>query len=183
MSRPDRSSDAALPEPDAPVDRVDGVDGIGPSEGTPPAVADTQAAAARADFRDLPVLGFSRRRVGFALGAVVAAWVIVVFARQVGEASAAGARAAGLADANAALAAQVEALDQELVRIQDPAYIGQQARGQRMGNGREVPFQLAAGAPPLPDDAPGSASVRVGAVRDRPTPLEAWLDLLFGPGT
>ena len=30
-------------------------------------------------------------------------------------------------------------------------------------------------------DAPGSASVRLGAANDRQTPLESWLSLLFGP--
>ena len=178
MPRPDRSSDAALPEPD---DRTDGA--VPPESARLGAGGDALAALPRADFRDLPVLGFSRRRVGFALVAVVAAWVIVVFARQVGEASAASGRAAELADANAVLAAHVEALEQELVQIQDPLYIGQQARAHRMGNGREIPFQLAADAPPLAEDAPGSASVRVGAVADRPSPLDAWLDLLLGPGT
>ena len=39
---------------------------------------------------------------------------------------------------------------------------------------------LADDAPPLAPDAPGSASVRLGAVVDRPSPLESWLDLLFG---
>lgn len=177
MSRPDRSSDAALQEPD------DRTDGEAPPDAARAVAGDALATLPRADFRDLPVLGFSRRRVGFALVAVVAAWVVVVFARQVGEASAASARAAELADANAVLAAHVEALERELVQIQDPAYISQQARAHRMGNGREIPFQLAPDAPPLADDAPGSASVRVGAVVDRPSPLDAWLDLLFGPGT
>ena len=42
-------------------------------------------------------------------------------------------------------------------------------------------FSLAPDAPPLPKDAPGSASVRLGADTTRVTPLESWLTLLFGP--
>jgi hypothetical protein len=45
---------------------------------------------------------------------------------------------------------------------------------------REIPFTLADDAPPLGPDAPGSAAVRLGAVADRRSPLESWLDLLFG---
>ena len=41
---------------------------------------------------------------------------------------------------------------------------------------------LADDAPPLAADAPGTAAVRLGAVVDRPSPLESWLRLLFGPG-
>ena len=44
---------------------------------------------------------------------------------------------------------------------------------------REIAFSLEADAPALPPDSPGSAALRVGA----PTvvsPLESWLDLLFG---
>jgi len=175
MPPSERTPDAAPAQPDEPIDEP--IDGPAPDAAQAPV-----AAGQRADFRDLPVLGFSRRRVGFALAAVVAAWVIVVFARQVGEASAATARAAELADSNAVLAAHVAALEREVVRIQDPLFIAQQARAHRIGNGREIPFQLAADAPPLPPDAPGSASVRVGAEPNRSSPLESWLDLLFGPG-
>ena len=45
----------------------------------------------------------------------------------------------------------------------------------------EIPFALAADAPSLPPDAPGSAALRVGGQSTARSPLEAWLDLLFGP--
>ena len=60
----------------------------------PGAVAPTPVAAgASASLADLPVAGLTRRRIALLLGALVAAWVIVLFARQVGEASEATARA------------------------------------------------------------------------------------------
>ena len=50
-----------------------------------------------------------------------------------------------------------------------------------MSDGLTVPFALAAGAPVLPADAPGSASVRLGAPPLDKTPLDTWLEVLFGP--
>lgn len=140
------------------------------------------AAAALGTLADLPVAGLTRRRIAFVLAALVVAWVVVLFARQVGEASAATARAEELRQSNAALAAEVEALEDELELIGRQAYIVQQARAHRLGGGREIAFTLEAGAPPLAEDAPGMASVRLGA-RDgeRASPLESWLRLLFGP--
>ena len=81
---------------------------------------------------------------------------------------------------NAALASDVAAAQHELTLIQQQAYIQQQAREYRLGRPREIPFILADDAPPLPPDAPGSAAVRLGEVVDRRTPIESWLDLLFG---
>ena len=52
-----------------------------------------------------------------------------------------------------------------------------QPRGERT---EEIPFTVAA-PPSLPPNAPGSAAVRLGGGTDRPSPLEAWLSLLFGP--
>ena len=75
----------------------------------------------------------------------------------------------------------VEGLARELEQIQRQRYVEQQARGYGLGGAKEIPFTLADDAPPLPDDAPGSASVRLGADRSRVTPLERWLTLLFGP--
>lgn len=140
------------------------------------------AAAALGSLADLPVAGLTRRRIALVLGALVVAWVIVLFARQVSEASAASARAEVLRQSNVELASAVDALKRELELIQRQAYITQQARGYRLGGGREIAFTLEDHAPALPADAPGSASVKLGAVPvDRRTPLESWLQLLFGP--
>jgi hypothetical protein len=138
------------------------------------------AAAALGSLSDLPVAGLTRRRIGLLLAALVAAWVIVLFARQVGEASEAASRADAVRVSNTVLAADVAGLQRELDLIQRQAYVEQQARTYRLGTPQEIPFILADGAPSLGPDAPGSASVRLGAVTERRSPLDAWLDLLFG---
>jgi cell division protein FtsB len=138
------------------------------------------AEAALGSLADLPVAGLTRRRIGLLIAAIVASWVIVLFARQVGEASDAIARADAVRASNTALAADVVGLERELELIRRQAYISQQARTYRLGATNEIPFMLADGAPTLPPDAPGSASVRLGAVTVQRSPLEAWLDLLFG---
>lgn len=144
---------------------------------------DGALATALPDLSALPIAGITRRRLGIILSAVIAAWIVVVFARQVGEASAATSRADVIAQDNEALRLEVAGMRRELQLIQRQEYVVQQARAYRLGTVREVPFSLAPDAPPLADDAPGSAAVRVGSESERITPLERWLDLLFGPGT
>jgi cell division protein FtsB len=133
------------------------------------------------DLAGLPVAGITRRRLAFLAAAFVSAWIVVVFARQVGEASEATTRAEQMQIANAELAADVASLERELELIQRQDYILQQARGYRLGAPNEIPFTLAPDAPPLTADAPGSAAVRLGAGEPSITPLESWLSLLFGP--
>jgi cell division protein FtsB len=150
--------------------------------GAAPAAVRRDAAAATVSLADLPVAGMTRRRIALLLGALVAAWVIVLFAHQVGQASEASARAEAMRASNAALAADVAALQGELDLIQRQAYVEQQARTYRLGAPHEIAFTLADGAPSLAPDAPGSASVRLGAVVERRSPLESWVRLLFGAG-
>lgn len=137
-------------------------------------------ASAAVSLSELPVAGLTRRRIALALGALVAAWVIVLFARQVGEASEAVDRAETARASNVALAGQVTALQRELGLVAQLPYIEQQARRYQLGTAGEIPFRLADDAPPLAADAPGGASVRLGATAEHRTPLESWLDLLFG---
>ena len=122
----------------------------------------------------------SRRRVVTAAGVLLAGLLAVSFARQVGEATAASQRADDLRAANAALHDEVARLERDLGHVQDPRFIELEGRAFGLGGRREVPFALAAGAPALPDDAPGSASVRLGAEPRPASPLDAWLELLFG---
>ena len=156
-----------------------------PGDGRTPAIPAGRpgpaATAALGSLADLPVAGLTRRRIALLLGALIAAWVIVLFARQVGEASAASTRAAQMRVSNQELEATVTALEDELNLIQRQEYIEQQAREYRLGAAREIPFVLADDAPPLAADAPGTAAARLGAEVDRSTPLESWLNLLFGP--
>ena len=135
-----------------------------------------------AALRGLPIAGFSRRRIGWVVAAAVTIWVLAVFVRQVGDASAAQDRANVIRAANAELAARVAALVAEKELIQQPAFVAFTARSFGLGLTRgERPFVLAPGASELPADAPGSAALRVGRVVDERTPLDAWLESLFGP--
>jgi hypothetical protein len=124
----------------------------------------------------------SRRRVVTAAGVLLAALLTLGFVRQVGEASAAADRATELRVANAALREDVARLQQDLHHVQDLSFIQQQGRAFGLGAKGEVAFALAAGAPSLAADAPGSASVRLGAPARPHSNLESWLEVLFGSG-
>jgi hypothetical protein len=128
----------------------------------------------------LPLPSLSRRRLATVAGVVVAAWLVLAFGRQVGDASAASNRADELRIANAALRQDVSTLQQDLARVQDDRFIRLQARQFGLGGPGEIPFTLAADAPALAADAPGSAAVRLGAVHDQRSPLEVWLSTIFG---
>jgi cell division protein FtsB len=171
MRRSPKQPDSGPARPDAPEPE-------GPELAD--AVPTPVAAAALGSLSDLPVAGLTRRRIALLIGALVAAWVIVLFARQVGEASEATARAEAMAAHNAQLTTDVAALERELGLIQRQSYVAQAARGYRLGSPNEIPFTLAEDAPPLPADAPGSASTRLGTAADRERPIDAWARLLFG---
>ncbi len=140
-------------------------------------------ASALVDLSTLSIAGISRRHVAWLAAGLVSAWIVVIFARQVGEASAAATRADQLVSDNATLAADVRSLENEVALIVRPEYVAEAARGYQLGNAHEIPFTLDRSVPAPIDGAPGSASVRLGASNDRQTPLESWLSLLFGPGT
>ena len=153
-------------------------DALDPDDGPVPGSAGSRL---EPGLTALPVVGITRRRLAGGLAALLAAWIVIVFVRQVGEASAASAFADEMTIGNAERQALVAALERELDQIARPRYVDQQARGYGLGTPREIPFALAPGAPPLPDDAPGSAALRVGVDRDDDPPLERWLTVLFGP--
>ena len=52
----------------------------------------------------------------------------------------------------------------------------------RLGGKGEIPFALGAGASALEANAAGSAAVRLGAPVRPTSPLDAWLEVLFGAG-
>jgi cell division protein FtsB len=137
----------------------------------------------RIDLGSLSIAGITRRQVGWVAASLLAVWVVIVFARQVGDATSAANRAVQLAADNAALAAEVDALEDEVALIVRPEYVAIAARGHRLGADREIPFALDPSVPAPVDGSPGSASVRLGAQVDRQTPLESWLSLLFGPSS
>ena len=133
------------------------------------------------DLAALPIIGITRRRAAILLGALLAAWIVIVFARQVSEASNASGRAEAMVAANAGKRTALSGLERELERIQQQRFIEQQARGYGLGRPKEIAFTLEAGAPALDPNAPGSAAQRVGA-HTSVSPVERWLTLLFGPG-
>jgi cell division protein FtsB len=133
------------------------------------------------DLSALSIGGITRRRAGWVAAVLVAAWIVVIFAKQTGEATLAAQRADQIAAENAALVAEVEALESELRLIEQPAYVAHQARGYQLGTSKEIPFSLAPTVKAPGPNSPGSASGRLGAEEERITPLESWLSLLFGP--
>jgi hypothetical protein len=145
-----------------------------------PSQGDRVRASSEPDLATLPIVGLTRRRMAILLGVALAAWVIILFARQVTDAAAATGRAEAMVAANDARRAEVDGLQRELELIQQPAFVNQEARAYSLGGAHEIPFSLAQGAPPLPADAPGSAALRIGAPISV-SPLERWLTLLFGP--
>ena len=167
---------SAPPHPDP-----DGSDLTDDSTGQPDEQLATGPAVVAPDLAALPIVGITRRRVAAAVGVLLAVWVVVVFARQVGEAQAATAEADRIAAANVERQAEVASLERELEVIARQRYVAQQARAYGLGSPREVPFALDPHAPALPPDAPGSAGSRVGSELTGVTPLERWLTVLFGP--
>lgn len=148
--------------------------------GAPPDPEKVRASAEVA-LRALPVAGVSRRRMGWLGGAMISLWIVAVFARQVGEASAAGARADHVRADNAALSAEVAALQHERQVVQERSFVEFQARAYGLGNAQDQRFSLAQNAPPVPPDAPGSASMKLALTPVTQAPMDAWLALLFGP--
>jgi hypothetical protein len=135
----------------------------------------------RASLDGLSLAGITRRRVGLLVVALLSAWILFVFARQVADTAAKAAEADRARVSNAEVAQSVADMQRELALIQQQAFITQQAHGLGLGVAKDHAFVLAADAPPLADDAPGSAAVRLGGQADRETPLESWLSILFGP--
>jgi cell division protein FtsB len=168
---------APQPEPPRRLDEVAPDTDEAATRAVQPPDADAPEAV---DLSGLSIAGITRRRVGWLVAALVAAWIVVVFARQAGETAAASNRADQIARDNAALEEEVAALKSELEIIERPEYVAQQARAYRVGSRQEIPFTLDPSVPDPGPDAPGSAALRVGASEERPTPLESWLSLLFG---
>ncbi len=160
-----RSIDPELPAPD--TDELD------------PATA--PASRPTVDLATLPIVGLTRRRVAMIAAAMLAAWIVIAFARQVAEASEAASRAQDIASGNAMLSLEVAAMQRELESIGRQRFVEQEARAHGVGGVDEIAFTLAPDPPPLAADAPGSAAVRLGAEVEDVSPLERWLTVLFGP--
>ena len=135
----------------------------------------------RASLDGFSIAGITRRRIGWLAVACLSAWILLVFARQVADTAAKAAEADRARVSNAQVAQTVADLQREFALIQQQAFITQQAHGLGLGGEHDHAFVLAADAPPLAVDAPGSAAVRLGGEVDDPSPLDSWLSILFGP--
>jgi len=129
----------------------------------------------------LGIAGVSRRRVAWIALALVAGWIVIGFAGQATTAAQAGAQATAAEEQYAEAVADTAALRRERALVTQERWILQEARAYKLGTSSERPFALDPGAPPLPEDAPGSAARRLGAEEAALSPLEAWLEVLFGP--
>ena len=156
-------------EPEPPTPSADELD---------PAIAESRPSV---DLATLPIAGLTRRRVAMIASAMLAAWIVIAFARQVAEASDASTRAQDIATGNALLSLEVAAMERELEAVGRQRFVEQQARAHGVGGVDEIAFTLAPDTPPLAADAPGSAAVRLGVEVEDVSPMERWLTVLFGP--
>jgi hypothetical protein len=129
-----------------------------------------------------PSLGLSRRRLAVLVAGFLCLYLVGVFARQVGEAAAASEQADRMRDRNAALRQDLDSLRNELELIQRQVFIDSTARGYGLGVAGELTVTLDPNAPPLPVDAPGSIGIAESSSTAAGSPLEAWLEALFGDG-
>jgi hypothetical protein len=150
---PDRPTDDAARAPADPA--------APPAPG--PGPDDAPERPGEPDLKALPIAGITRRRLAMVMGGVLAMWIVVVFARQVSEAAAATSRAEAMVGSNAARKTEIESLERELDRIQQPRYILQQARGYGLGGTHEIPFTVRSAATRR---RPGGQSA--GALADDP---------------
>jgi cell division protein FtsB len=125
-------------------------------------------------------LPLTRRRLALLVAGLFALWLVGVFARQVGDASAAANQADQMRARNAAMQRDITSLDAELQLIKQPAFVSQMARGYLLGAPREIPFTVDPNAPPPPSDAPGAIGIRPDAPSRAGSPLDTWLQALFG---
>jgi hypothetical protein len=75
------------------------------------------------DLATLAIVGITRRRAATLLGVLLVGWIVILFARQVSEASAAATRADAMIATNAEKRAELAGLERELDRIQQQRYI------------------------------------------------------------
>ena len=74
------------------------------------AAASEPGRAATVDLASLPIVGLTRRRMALIVGALLAVWILITFARQVAEASESVTRAEDIATGNAVIRLEVAAM-------------------------------------------------------------------------
>jgi hypothetical protein len=109
--------------------------------------------------------------------AVLAVWLVLVFGRALSDLNEATERQSLLTAETAALNARLDAGHRELELVQTDSFQALQARSFGMGGPGELVFSLEPGAPEALPIVPLGATATTSAAK---TPLETWLDLLFG---
>jgi len=125
----------------------------------------------------IPIAGLDRRSVVLLTACLIVAWLVFVFSRAVADSATATQRVAELRAGNATIEQRLEARQTELAIVQSPAFVALQARAYGLGSPKEQVFSLNPGAPPPPSITPLGEEARSAR---GPSPLDAWLDLLFG---
>jgi cell division protein FtsB len=131
----------------------------------------------------LPTNPITRRRLALVVLGIFVLWLIGIFAHQVTEAQDAQNQADLLRARNTALQRDVKSLERELALVKQPAFVAEMARGYLLGTPGEVPFKVDPSAPAPGADAPGSQGIVPVSTEQPKTPLQAWLDALFGSGS
>ncbi|HYI21779.1 MAG TPA: hypothetical protein VEX62_04000 [Candidatus Limnocylindrales bacterium] len=108
--------------------------------------------------------------------AVLGFWLVIVFGRALTELNEVTARQAVVVGETQALQLRLEAGRRELQLVQTDSFQALQARSFGMGEPGEIVFSLQGADTGLPIIPLGSATAAAPAG----SPLDAWLDLLFG---
>jgi hypothetical protein len=108
---------------------------------------------------------------------ILAFWLLITFGRALGQLNDATQREVAAAAETRSLQAQLEAGRRELMLVQTDAFQQIEARALGMGGPGEKVFALTADAPPPPAIVPLGQN---GASAAAKSPLDAWLELLFG---
>lgn len=139
------------------------------------ALASPSARPGRTSFRP------RRLHLLLLLIAVVSVWLVIVFAKALGDVDRATARRAAVAAEAATLQARLDADHRELALVQTDGFQRLQARAYGMGEPGEIAFSLPPDAPPPPAITPlGDARPATAGTRTTTAPLDAWLTILFG---
>ncbi len=111
--------------------------------------------------------------------AIVAVWLVFVFARSMGDVDRATARQHSVAAEAAALQVRLDADHREQLLVQTDAFQAIQARAYGVGAAGEIVFALPQDAASPPPITPlGATTVKDDAAAE--SPLDAWLRILFG---
>ena len=138
-----------------------------------------RAAVALASLPGRPSpLRVTRVHLGLIALAVISVWLVLVFARTLGDLDRAAARQQAIAAESDALATRLAADKREYALVQSDAFQSLQARAYALGAAGELVFSLAPGAPSAPPITPLGHPVRAAVAPG--SALDAWLEILFG---